>query len=223
MAIQPRSGGSRVRLDARIYVAGRHQVDRLLFLGSSCIYPRACPQPMREEHLLTGPLEPTNRAYAVAKIAGAELCRAFFKQHGSRFLTVMPTNLYGPGDNYDLQSSHVLPALIRKMHEARESAAQEVEIWGTGAPRREFLYSDDLAEACVFLMSLVDADFDALLTAEATTSAAVSWPSRCSQWLASQASSDSMRTTLMGPLASCWTFRASVRSAGRHAPLLSTE
>lgn len=149
-----------------IEASHRHKVDRLLFLGSSCIYPRACPQPMREEHLLTGPLEPTNRAYAIAKIAGAELCRAFFKQHGCRFLTVMPTNLYGPGDSYDLQNSHVLPALIRKMHEARESAAQEVEIWGTGAPRREFLYSDDLAEACVLLMRLADADFDNLLTAE---------------------------------------------------------
>lgn len=149
-----------------IEASHRHQVDRLLFLGSSCIYPRACPQPMREEHLLTGPLEPTNRAYAVAKIAGVELCRAFFKQHGCRFLTVMPTNLYGPGDNYDLSSSHVLPALIRKMHEARESAAEEVEIWGTGTPRREFLYSDDLAEACVLLMSLPADDFDSLLSAE---------------------------------------------------------
>jgi len=143
----------------------RHQVKRLLFLGSSCIYPRECPQPMREEYLLSGPLEPTNKPYAVAKIAGIELCRAFHKQHGSRFLTVMPTNLYGPGDNYDLSTSHVLPALIRKMHEARERGDQEVEIWGTGTPRREFLHSDDLAAACLLLMGLSDADFDGLLTA----------------------------------------------------------
>jgi GDP-L-fucose synthase len=143
--------------------AHRHGVERLLFLGSSCIYPRDCPQPIREDYLLTGPLEDTNRAYAIAKIAGIEMCRAYHRQHGARYLAAMPTNLYGPGDNYDLENSHVLPALIRKFHEARERGDREVVVWGTGTPRREFLYSDDLAEACVFLMNLDDARFDALL------------------------------------------------------------
>ncbi len=139
-------------------------VKRLLFLGSSCIYPRECPQPMKEEYLMTGPLEPTNSPYAVAKIAGIESCRAYNRQYGPRFLAVMPTNLYGPGDNYNLQNSHVLPALIRKMHEAKIRGDNEVVIWGTGNPRREFLYSDDMAEACVFLMSLPDDRFEAMLT-----------------------------------------------------------
>lgn len=143
--------------------AHRHGVKRLLFLGSSCIYPRDCPQPIKEEYLMTGPLEPTNSAYAVAKIAGIESCRAYNRQYGARFLAVMPTNLYGPGDSYDLQNSHVLPALIRKMHEAKSRGDQEVVIWGTGNPRREFLYSDDMAEACAFLMDLPDDRFDALL------------------------------------------------------------
>ena len=136
---------------------------RLLFLGSSCIYPRDCPQPIREDYLLTGPLEATNRPYAIAKIAGIETCWAFNREYGTRYLCVMPTNLYGPGDNYDLPSSHVLPALIRKMHEAKLRGDAEVVVWGTGTPRREFLYSDDLADACLLLLGLPDERFDALL------------------------------------------------------------
>ena len=146
-----------------IHEAWRAGAKRLLFLGSSCIYPRDCPQPMKEESLLTGPLEPTNRAYAVAKIAGIELCRSYNRQHGTKFLAAMPTNLYGPGDNYDLTTSHVLPALIRKLHEAKARGAKEVVLWGSGRPRREFLYSDDMAEACVFLMQLPDAAFERLV------------------------------------------------------------
>jgi len=142
--------------------AWRARVKRLLFLGSSCIYPRDCPQPMKEEHLLTGPLEPTNRPYAVAKIAGIELCWAYNRQHGTKFLAAMPTNLYGPGDNYDPQNSHVLPALIRKIHEAKQRGAREVPIWGSGRPRREFLYSEDMAAACVHLMALPEERFAAL-------------------------------------------------------------
>src|SRR5450756_886110 len=120
--------------------AHRAQVKRLIFLGSSCIYPRNCPQPIKEEYLLTGPLEATNRPYAVAKIAGIEMCWSYNRQYGTQFLAVMPTNLFGPGDNYDLENSHVLPALVRKMHEAKEGGAEQVTVWGTGAPRREFLY-----------------------------------------------------------------------------------
>ncbi len=146
-----------------LHSAWRHGVRRLLFLGSSCIYPRDCAQPMKESYLLTGPLEPTNRPYAVAKIAGIETCWAFNRQYGTRFVAAMPTNLYGPGDNFDLRSAHVLPALIRKMHEAKMGGAQQVTIWGTGTPRREFLYSDDMADACVLLMQLPDAQFNALL------------------------------------------------------------
>lgn len=146
-----------------IHEAYRSSVKRLLFLGSSCIYPKHAPQPMKEEYLLTGPLEPTNRAYAVAKIAGVEMCRSYNFQYGARFLAVMPTNLYGPGDHYDLENSHVIPALIRKMHEAKLSHADHAVIWGTGSPRREFLYSDDAANACVFLMNLPDAKLDAIL------------------------------------------------------------
>lgn len=127
-------------------------VKRLIFLGSSCIYPRACPQPIKEDYLLDGPLEATNRPYAIAKIAGIEMCWAYNRQYGTRYLAVMPTNLYGPGDNYDLQTSHVLPALIRKAHEAKMRGGRSFTVWGTGTPRREFLYSDDLADACVFLM-----------------------------------------------------------------------
>jgi GDP-L-fucose synthase len=127
-------------------------VQRLMFLGSSCIYPRDCPQPIREEYLLTGPLEPTNEPYAVAKIAGIKLCEAYNSQHGRQYVSVMPTNLYGPEDNYDLHTSHVLPALIRKAHEARARGDDELVVWGTGTPRREFLYVDDLADACVHLM-----------------------------------------------------------------------
>ncbi|MDX1594987.1 MAG: GDP-L-fucose synthase, partial [Gammaproteobacteria bacterium] len=146
-----------------IEAAHRHGAKRLIFLGSSCIYPRECPQPMAETSLLTGPLESTNRPYALAKIAGIEMCSAYNRQYGTRFLAVMPTNLYGPGDNYDLENSHVLPALIRKMHEARVRGDREVVIWGSGTPRREFLYSDDLAEACLHLAGLEDATFDELL------------------------------------------------------------
>lgn len=135
-----------------IHAAYQSKVKKLLFLGSSCIYPKHAPQPMKEEHLLTGVLEPTNEPYALAKIAGIKMCSAYNRQYGTNFISVMPTNLYGPNDNYDLQNSHVLPALIRKMHEAKERGDEEVVVWGTGSPRREFLYSDDLADACVFLM-----------------------------------------------------------------------
>ena len=140
----------------------RSGVKRLLFMGSSCIYPRDCPQPMKEEYLLTGPLEPTNRPYALAKIGGIEMCWAYNRQYGTRFLATMPTNLYGPYDNYDLQNAHVLPALIRRMDEAARSNAPEVTVWGTGQVRREFLYSDDLAEACISLLELPDASFSKL-------------------------------------------------------------
>jgi len=132
--------------------AWRHGTRKLLFLGSSCIYPKLAPQPMREEHLLTGPLEPTNESYAVAKIAGIKMCEAYRRQYGFDAISAMPTNLYGPGDNFSLENSHVLPALIRRFHEARQRGDQQVVIWGTGTPRREFLYVDDLAEATVFLM-----------------------------------------------------------------------
>jgi GDP-L-fucose synthase len=147
-----------------IHEAWRAGVKRLLFLGSSCIYPRDCPQPIKEEYLLTGPLEPTNRPYAIAKISGIEMCWSYNREYGTRYLSAMPTNLYGPGDNYDLANSHVLPALIRKMLEARERNDAEVIVWGTGTPRREFLYSDDMADACVALMSLPEAKFDEVLT-----------------------------------------------------------
>ena len=127
-------------------------IQRLMFLGSSCIYPRDCPQPIKEEYLLTGPLEPTNEAYAIAKIAGIKLCEAYNHQHGRQYISVMPTNLYGINDNYDLETSHVLPALIRKAHEAKVRGDKTLTVWGTGTPRREFLFADDLADACVFLM-----------------------------------------------------------------------
>jgi len=127
-------------------------VKKLLFLGSSCIYPQLCPQPMKEEYLLTGPLEPTNEWYAVAKIAGIKMCQAYRRQYGFDAISLMPTNLYGPGDNFDLQNSHVLPAMIRKFHEAKVNNRPEVEIWGSGRPKREFLHVDDLASACLFLM-----------------------------------------------------------------------
>lgn len=139
-----------------IHESWRNNVKRLLFLGSSCIYPRDCAQPMKEEYLLTGPLEATNRPYALAKIAGIEMCHAYNRQYGTKYLAAMPTNLYGPNDNYDLQNSHVLPALIRKMHEAKERGNEEMVVWGSGTPRREFLYSDDMAEACIFLMESGD-------------------------------------------------------------------
>jgi GDP-L-fucose synthase len=143
--------------------AHRAQVKRLIFLGSSCIYPRDCPQPIKEEYLLTGPLEATNRPYALAKIAGIEMCWSYNRQYGKKWLAAMPTNLYGPGDNYDLNNSHVLPALIRKMHEAKVSGAAEVVLWGSGTPKREFLYVDDLANALVFLATLDDKRYNALV------------------------------------------------------------
>jgi GDP-L-fucose synthase len=139
------------------------KVDRLFFLGSSCIYPKNSPQPIKEEYLLTSELEPTNRPYALAKIAGIEICWSYNRQFGSKFLAVMPTNLYGPGDNYDPENSHVLPALIRKIHEAKEANDQTVTIWGTGTPQREFLYSDDLANALLHLMHLDDDTYNLLV------------------------------------------------------------
>ena len=144
----------------------RNGVKRLLFLGSSCIYPKLCPQPIKEEYMLTGPLEPTNRPYAVAKIAGIEMCWSYNRQYGTRFLSAMPTNIYGPGDNFHASNSHVLPAMIRKVVQAKLTGAHQLEVWGTGTPRREFLYSDDLAEACVFLMNLREDVFSRLLTAD---------------------------------------------------------
>ena len=139
-----------------ICAAADHGVRKLLFLGSSCIYPKLAPQPIPEDALLTGPLEPTNDAYALAKIAGIRLCQAYAAEYGNNFISAMPTNLYGPNDNFDLRTSHVLPALIRKVHEAKASGSPEVPIWGTGNPRREFLHVDDLADACVFLLENYD-------------------------------------------------------------------
>lgn len=144
------------------------KVNRMIFLGSSCIYPRDCPQPIKEEYLLTGPLEATNRPYALAKIAGIEMCWSYNRQYGTKWLAAMPTNLYGPGDNYDLNNSHVLPALIRKMHEAKADGAQKVVMWGSGTPKREFLHVDDLARALIFLATLDDTRYNALVE-----------PSRC--------------------------------------------
>ncbi len=143
-----------------IHESYRARVKRLLFLGSSCIYPKECPQPMKEEYLLTGLLEPTNRPYAIAKIAGIEMCWSYNRQYGTKYLAAMPTNLYGPGDNYDLEKSHVLPALIRKMHEAKQAGESQAIIWGSGKPRREFLFNEDLGEACVFVMNLSAEAFD---------------------------------------------------------------
>lgn len=139
------------------------KVDRVIFLGSSCIYPRDCPQPIKEQYLLTGPLELTNRSYALAKIAGVEMCWAYNRQYGTKWLAAMPTNLYGPGDSYNLENSHVLPALIRKTHEAKITGAKEVVLWGSGMPKREFLYVDDLASALIFLASLPVERFDPLV------------------------------------------------------------
>ena len=147
-----------------IHSAWENGVDKMIFLGSSCIYPKECPQPIKEEYFLTGPLEPTNRPYAIAKIAGVEMCHAYNRQYGTKYLAAMPTNLYGPGDNYDLDNSHVLPALIRKTHEAKISNAAEVELWGSGLPRREFLYIDDLANALVFLATMDDEPFNNLVS-----------------------------------------------------------
>ncbi len=139
-----------------IHESYRHGVKKLLFLGSSCIYPRDCPQPIKEEYLLTGSLEPTNAPYAVAKIAGITMCQSYNRQYGTNFISAMPTNLYGPEDNFDLETAHVLPALLRKFHEAKEAGRKEVVVWGSGTPRREFLHVDDLADACLFLMRHYD-------------------------------------------------------------------
>ena len=149
-----------------IHSAYQNKVERLLFLGSSCIYPKNAPQPMTEDCLLTGPLEPTNRPYALAKIAGIEMCHAYNRQYGTRYMAAMPTNLYGPNDNYDLNNSHVLPALIRKMHEAKQRGDKEVVVWGTGTPRREFLYSEDMADACIFLLEQGEDKFASLFNDE---------------------------------------------------------
>jgi GDP-L-fucose synthase len=144
-------------IEANVIEASRkYGVKKLLFLGSSCIYPKLAPQPLKEEYLLTGPLEPTNEPYAIAKIAGIKLCDAYRSQYGCNFISVMPTNLYGPNDNYDLKTSHVLPALLRKFHEAKIKGEKEVVMWGTGSPLREFLHVDDLADACLFLMENYD-------------------------------------------------------------------
>ncbi|AAZ97728.1 GDP-L-fucose synthetase [Thiobacillus denitrificans ATCC 25259] len=146
-----------------IHAAWKSDVKRLLFLGSSCIYPKFAPQPMKEAHLLDGELEPTNRPYALAKIAGIEMCWAYNRQYKTQYLAVMPTNLYGPGDNYHPENSHVIPALIRRFHEAKQAGAPSVSVWGSGTPRREFLYSEDMADACTHLMALPDAEFLPLL------------------------------------------------------------
>lgn len=140
-----------------------NNVKRLLFLGSSCIYPKNCPQPIKEEYLLTSELEPTNRPYALAKIAGIEMCWSYNRQFGTKYIAVMPANLYGPGDNYDLETSHVLPALIRKFHEGMTQKASSVDVWGDGTPRREFLYSEDMAEACCFVMGLPDSKYESVI------------------------------------------------------------
>ncbi len=153
-----------------IHAAYEAAVKRLMFLGSSCIYPKLAAQPMREDALLTGPLEPTNRPYALAKIAGIEMCWSYNRQYGTKYLAAMPTNLYGPGDNYHLENSHVIPALLRKFHEAKLRGDATVTVWGSGTPRREFLYSDDMADACVFLMNLPDERFEALLGSDESAS-----------------------------------------------------
>ena len=156
-----------------IHAAWKNDVTRLLFLGSSCIYPRDCPQPMKEEYLLTGPLETTNRPYALAKIAGIEMCWSYNRQYGTQYLAVMPTNLFGPGDNFNLENSHVIPAIIRKMHDAKlasEGGATQssVTIWGSGKPYREFLYSEDMADACVYLLGLPEDVYSSLLTPDSS-------------------------------------------------------
>jgi GDP-L-fucose synthase len=173
-----------------IHAAWKMKVRRLLFLGSSCIYPRECPQPMKEDYMLTGPLEATNEPYATAKIAGVKMCEAYNRQYGTNFISVMPTNLYGPNDNFDLETSHVLPALIRKFHEAKVGVNDEsvhpspftvhqspppVVIWGTGNPRREFLHVDDLADACLFLMNLEEEKFRSLLTLHRSPLINIGW------------------------------------------------
>jgi len=147
-----------------IHAAWKTGVKRLIFLGSSCIYPRECPQPMKEDYLLTGPLEPTNEPYAIAKIAGIKMCQSYNRQYGTRYFALMPTNLYGPNDNFNLETSHVLPALIRKFHTAKTTNAESVTVWGTGSPRREFLHVDDLADACLHIINLDEAVFASLIS-----------------------------------------------------------
>jgi len=146
-----------------IHAAWKTNVKRLIFLGSSCIYPRECPQPMKEEHLLTGPLESTNEPYAIAKIAGIKMCQSYNRQYGTQYFALMPTNLYGPNDNFNLETSHVLPALIRKFHEATVTSAESVTVWGTGSPRREFLHVDDLADACLHIINLDEQVYHSLI------------------------------------------------------------
>jgi GDP-L-fucose synthase len=153
-----------------IHAAWQNKVKRLLFLGSSCIYPKLAPQPLQEEYLLGGPLEATNRPYALAKIAGVEMCWSYNRQYGTQYLAAMPTNLYGPGDNYHPDNSHVIPALIRKFHEAKVTNAPSVTVWGSGTPRREFMYSEDMADACVHLMNLPDDRYGALLGSDESSS-----------------------------------------------------
>jgi GDP-L-fucose synthase len=153
-----------------LHAAYQHGVRRLMFLGSSCIYPKLAPQPIKESYLLTGPLEATNRPYALAKIAGVEMCWSYNRQYGTKYLAVMPTNLYGPSDNYHPDNSHVIPALISKFHEGKLLGAPTVTVWGTGTPRREFLYSEDMADACVFLMNLPAHQYDCLLASDESTS-----------------------------------------------------
>lgn len=158
-----------LRIQLNVFDAGHEaSIERMIFLGSSCIYPRDCPQPIKEEYLLTGPLEATNRPYALAKIAGVESCWAFNRQYGTRYLAVMPTNMYGPGDNYHPEHSHVLPALIRRFHEAKINAEPSVVVWGSGKPRREFMYSSDLGDALVFLLGLNDERFGSLTNPDTT-------------------------------------------------------
>ena len=147
-----------------IHAAWKTNVRRLIFLGSSCIYPRECPQPMKEEYLLTGPLEATNEPYAIAKIAGIKMCQSYNRQYGTTFFALMPTNLYGPNDNFDLETSHVLPALIRKFHEAKSASDESVIVWGTGSPRREFLHVDDLADACLHIIRLDDQVYEKMIS-----------------------------------------------------------
>ncbi len=147
-----------------IHAAWKTNVKRLIFLGSSCIYPRECPQPMKEDHLLTGPLESTNEPYAIAKIAGIKMCQSYNRQYGTKYFALMPTNLYGPNDNFNLETSHVLPALIRKFHEAATTSAESVIVWGTGSPRREFLHVDDLADACLHIIDLDDQVYRSLIS-----------------------------------------------------------
>jgi len=158
-----------------IHEAWRADVKRLLFLGSSCIYPKDAPQPMQENCLLTGPLEPTNRPYAIAKIAGIEMCWSYNRQHGTQYMAMMPTNLYGPGDNYDLEKSHVIPALIRKMVEAKQGSKKTVTVWGTGTPKREFMHSDDMAAACLYLLNLGDEKWRSVAGAKQVPLLNVGW------------------------------------------------